>query len=100
MRLDRFNSKDGFVKGKSRSFEILWYISKVFIFLSPIPWPNKFKKLILRIFGAKIGVGVIIKPRVNIQFPWKLEIGDYVWIGEEVWILNFEKIVIEKNNLN
>jgi len=49
---------------------------------------------LLRRFGAKIGIGVYIKPRVNIHFPWKLEIGDYSWIGEEVFLLNLEPIVI------
>jgi putative colanic acid biosynthesis acetyltransferase WcaF len=29
--------------------------------------------------------------------PWKLEIGDYVWIGEEAFILNFEVIKIGNN---
>src|SRR5690606_30573777 len=33
----------------------------------------------------------------NIKYPWKLEIGDYTWIGEEVWIDNLEKVVIGKN---
>ena len=37
-----------------------------------------------------MGAGVVIKPRVNIHFPWKLEIGDHSWLGEEVFILNFE----------
>ena len=45
-------------------------------------------------FGARIGRQVYIKPRVNIHFPWKLQIGDHTWIGEEVFLLNFEPIVI------
>jgi putative colanic acid biosynthesis acetyltransferase WcaF len=59
-------------------------------FLSALPWPSLLKCSLLRIFGAQIGTGVKIKPRVNIHLPWKLQIGDYAWIGEEVWILNFE----------
>jgi putative colanic acid biosynthesis acetyltransferase WcaF len=34
---------------------------------------------------------------VNIHFPWKLVVGDYTWIGEEAWILNFEPISIGKH---
>ncbi|RYZ22406.1 MAG: colanic acid biosynthesis acetyltransferase WcaF, partial [Sphingobacteriales bacterium] len=40
-------------------------------FLSALPFPYRFKAWLLRMFGAKIGRGVIIKPRVNIHFPWK-----------------------------
>jgi putative colanic acid biosynthesis acetyltransferase WcaF len=39
----------------------------------------------------------VIKPRVNIHLPWKLVIGDYTWIGEEVFILNFEPVTIGSN---
>ena len=51
----------------------------------------------LRLFGAKIGKGLVIKPKVNIKYPWFLEIGDHVWIGEEVWIDNLTLVKIESN---
>tara|TARA_B100000809_G_scaffold264490_2_gene320475 strand:+ start:1014 stop:1424 length:411 start_codon:yes stop_codon:yes gene_type:complete len=51
----------------------------------------------LRLFGAKIGKGVVIKPKVNIKYPWKLSIGDYSWIGEKVWIDNLDHVTIGKN---
>jgi putative colanic acid biosynthesis acetyltransferase WcaF len=31
---------------------------------------------------------------VNIHLPWKLKVGDHAWIGEEVFILNFELVQI------
>lgn len=93
-RLDLFNKNVGLKRGAPFIKEISWYLVKIFFFLTPIPYPNQFKCLLLRLFGSKVGNGVIIKPRINIHFPWKLEIGNHVWIGEEVFILNFEKIVI------
>jgi putative colanic acid biosynthesis acetyltransferase WcaF len=48
----------------------------------------------LREFGAKVGDGVIIKPDVNIKYPWKLTIGNYTWIGEGVWIDNLDQVTI------
>jgi putative colanic acid biosynthesis acetyltransferase WcaF len=36
----------------------------------------------------------VIKPRVNIHLPWKLTVGDSTWIGEEVFILNFEPVTV------
>lgn len=71
-----------------------WYLVKCVFFLPALPWPSGCKAALLRLFGAKVGRGVVIKPRVNIHFPWKLEIGDHVWIGEEATILNFEPVRI------
>lgn len=95
--LGEFNGRLGLDRGRSKSFEMLWYLVKCAFFLSPLPWPTGLKCRLLRVFGAKVGMGVNIKPRVNIHFPWKLELGDWCWLGEEVFILNFEPVKIGAN---
>lgn len=97
VRLDLFDSKIGLVRGSGKLKEIIWYLVKVIFFMSAFPFPSKFKVNILRLFGAIIGRGVVIKPRVNIHFPWKLVIGNHVWIGEEAFLLNFELLSIGNN---
>jgi len=62
--------------------------------LSAVPWPSSLKRALLRFFGASIGSGVVIKPRVNVHFPWRLKMGAHSWIGEEVFILNFDPVRI------
>jgi putative colanic acid biosynthesis acetyltransferase WcaF len=76
---------------------ILWHIVGSICINSNYPFPVAFKVFILKIFGAKIGKGVIIKPQVLVKYPWFLEIGDYVWIGELVWIDNLVKVKIGNN---
>jgi putative colanic acid biosynthesis acetyltransferase WcaF len=49
---------------------------------------------LLRLFGAKVGKGVVIKPRVRIKYPWFLKIGNHVWLGESVWIDNLAEVKI------
>jgi putative colanic acid biosynthesis acetyltransferase WcaF len=93
-RLDLFDASAGLDRGRPVWLEALWYLVKCFVFLSPLPWPVGFKRTVLRAFGAKVGKSVNIKPRVNIHFPWKLELGDWCWLGEEVFILNFEPVSI------
>lgn len=94
VRLDLFNSRKGLDRGRSRLVEALWYLTKCCLFLTPLPVPSFCKRAVLRLFGAQVGRGVVIKPRVNIHFPWKLSVGDFTWLGEEVFILNFEPVVI------
>ena len=79
--LKDFDATVGLNRGASKIKEVIWYLTKVCFFLSALPYPSSFKVSLLKLFGAKIGKGVVIKPRVNIHFPWKLEIGDNVWIG-------------------
>ena len=55
------------------------------------------RKLILRLWGAKIGKRLVLRKRVKVHFPWNLEIGNDCWIGEEVWFINHEKITIGSN---
>ena len=52
------------------------------------------KRFWLRVFGAKLGKGVIIKPHISVKYPWNLEVGDHTWIGENVWIDNLGKVKI------
>ena len=96
-KLDKFIPTIGLVRGRPRSIEMVWYLSKCIFLLSSFPWPSKLKVSLLRAFGAKVGKGTVIKPRVNIHFPWKLEFGNHVWIGEEVFILNMEYVKIGSN---
>ena len=75
----------------------LWYFFNNMFLLNPYNPFGGLKRLVLRMFGAKIGKGVVIKQRVNIKYPWKLEIGDHTWIGEGVWIDNLGEVKIGSN---
>ena len=86
-----------FDRGASQLRELIWlFVSLVLFRLCPLSL-SPLKRAVLRAFGARIGVGVIIKPQVKITFPWKLTIGDHVWLGEECWLLNLERIIIGNN---
>jgi putative colanic acid biosynthesis acetyltransferase WcaF len=83
-----------FDRGASKFREMLWLFVGLFLFRFCPFSLSALKCAALRAFGAKIGRGVVIKPQVKITFPWKLEVGDFVWLGEECWLLNLERIVI------
>ncbi len=75
---------------------IIWYIIAEILVNSMIPG-SKWRVILLRLFGAKIGKNITIKPYVKIKYPWKLSIGDNVWIGEYVWIDNLAEVKIGNN---
>ncbi len=75
----------------------LWYFTNMLFFKTLLPFPSSIKVSLLRAFGAKVGLGVVIKPDVNIKYPWFLEVGDDCWIGESVWIDNLATVKIGSN---
>jgi putative colanic acid biosynthesis acetyltransferase WcaF len=83
--------------GASKVKQLLWYFVNVVFFKNSLIIISSLKVWLLKVFGAKIGKGVVIKPSVNIKYPWKLEIGDHSWIGEEVWIDNLSDVIIRNN---
>lgn len=75
----------------------IWYFVNEWFFNCGWNVSSGIKVKMLRMFGAKVGRGVVIKPHVNIKYPWNLTIGDYVWIGEGAWIDNLTKVMIGSN---
>ncbi len=75
---------------------VLWYCVNACFFKSSFPFSG-IKIGILKLFGAKIGKRVVIKPHVSIKYPWRLIIADNVWIGESVWIDNIDMVNMESN---
>ncbi len=94
--LSTFNN-DWYKPGKSLPFRVVWYTINLLFFRSPFPFYGP-KRFLLRLFGAKVGKGLIIKPHVSIKYPWRLQIGDHVWIGEEVWIDNLAKVTLKSHS--
>lgn len=94
--LSTFSTGD-FQKGASAFKLLLWYVTNALIVRAS--W-NPFmgiKVFLLRAFGATIGKRLVIKNNVIIKFPWKLTIGDDVWLGENCWIDNLDEVVIGNN---
>ncbi len=94
--LSEFNN-DCFSPGRGTVIRIIWYLVNAILFNSYLVLSYGLKRGLLRAFGAKIGSNVVIKPKVNIKYPWKLEVGANTWIGEGVWIDNLETVNIGSN---
>jgi len=95
MDLSKFDNS--WYKSANKSKVIVWYFTNMFIFKTMLPIPSSFKVKMLSLFGAVVGKRVVIKPNVNIKYPWFLTIGDNCWIGEDVWIDNLAQVTIGNN---
>lgn len=90
-----FDKKD-FSTGASSLKIMCWYfVSAIFIRSGIIPFSTVIV-FILKLFGAKIGKDVRIKPYIYIHYPWKLVIGDHSWLAE-CRIENLAQVTIGKN---
>ena len=76
---------------------MLWFFINYYVFNSAFPWPYKVKSFLLKMFGARVGKRLVIKPKVRIKNPWRLSLGDNCWIGESVWIDNLVQVDIGDN---
>jgi putative colanic acid biosynthesis acetyltransferase WcaF len=93
VNLARFQNSH-FSRGVPPWKEGLWWVARSLFFAPWFPLPSALRCAVLRLFGARVGSDVVIRSRVNVTFPWRLEIGDHVWIGDEVLILNLAPVRI------
>jgi putative colanic acid biosynthesis acetyltransferase WcaF len=96
VNLGKYDYSD-FDRGAPRWKRGLWVVVRCVFFQNPCPWGSAFRSALLRSFGAKIGKGLSIGSNVNISFPWRLVVGDHVWIGDDVGILSLAQVTIESS---
>lgn len=94
--LSRAGNADG-IRTRSKITELLWYFTEMAVLYNPLVLSSRMRALALRMFGAQIGQGVVLRSRLRVKYPWKLAIGDHCWIGEDVWIHNQDEVRIGKH---
>ncbi len=75
----------------------MWWIAQALLIH---PSPQVFygwRRFLLRLFGARIGRGVLLRPSVSVTYPWKLTIGDWSQIGDHVTLYTQGEIEIGEN---
>ncbi|HBW2581777.1 TPA: colanic acid biosynthesis acetyltransferase WcaF, partial [Salmonella enterica] len=72
----------------------LWWAVQATLFAGSPQILYRWRAFLLRLFGAKIGKNVVIRPSVKITYPWKLTVGDYAWIGDDAVLYTLGEINI------
>jgi putative colanic acid biosynthesis acetyltransferase WcaF len=81
-------------RGRSRLFVQFWWAVQATLFRRSPQVLYGFRRWLLRVFGADIGKGAIIRSSVRVTYPWKVKIGTYSQIGDDVVIYSFAPITI------
>ena len=96
--LNKFNIPADF-RGRSSLYVQLWWCVQATLFACSPQFMYGWRAFLLRLFGAKIGKGVVIRPSVRITYPWKVAIGDYSWIGDDVVLYSLGQISVGSNSV-
>lgn len=96
VRLDKFDNS-WYHPGRGIVVRILWYLVNVLVMQNHLNPFSNIKVFALRMFGAEIGKGVVLKPGIAIKYPWNLRVGDYTWIGENSWLDSLAPITLKSH---
>jgi len=84
-------------RGRPAWFVQLWWVVHATLFR----WsPQVFfcwRRFLVRLFGGTVGKGVLIRSTANITYPWKVSIGNFSWIGDDVTLYSLGEIQIGNN---
>jgi len=79
---------------REKAVRAVWMVVRAALFRTS--WHNwyAYRRWLLRLFGAKLGRRVNIRPSVHIEIPWLLEMDDYATVGDHAIIYNLGRIRI------
>ncbi|NLR42240.1 putative colanic acid biosynthesis acetyltransferase [Priestia megaterium] len=96
IRLNLYN-QSWYSRGKKGSIVIIWWLIQSSLFRLSFHNMYGWRNFLLRLFGAKIGQGVKIRSSAKFTYPWKVTIGDYSWIGDNVQFYCLDTICVGSN---
>ncbi|OZI30521.1 colanic acid biosynthesis acetyltransferase WcaF [Bordetella genomosp. 10] len=92
-RLNLFRLPAGF-RGRNAVYVQLWWMVHSTLFRYSPQFAYGFRRWLLRLFGAEVGRKVLVRASARITYPWKVRIGDYSWIGDDVVLYSLGRIDI------
>ena len=96
--LSAYSMPPGFRGRSALMVQLWWFVQATFFRWSPQALYG-WRRFLLRLFSAKIGRGVIIRPTATITYPWKVSIGDYSWVGDDVVLYSLSNISIGEHSV-
>lgn len=89
--------QENFSRGRSGIIILIWWLVQATLFRCSLHQMYGWRRFLLRIFGAKIGEGVRIRSTAKFTYPWKVSIGKYSWVGDDVQFYSLDNIIVGEN---
>lgn len=86
-------------RGRSVWFVQLWWLVQATLFRWSPQFAYSWRAWLLRLFGAKVGASAIIRPTATFTYPWKITLGNHVWIGDDTVIYSLGEIAIGSHSV-
>ncbi|UXH43196.1 putative colanic acid biosynthesis acetyltransferase [Rossellomorea vietnamensis] len=96
INLNNYN-QDWYSRGKSSFVVLIWWFVQGTLFRFSLHNMFKWRNFLLRMFGAEIEKGVKIRASAKFTYPWKVSIGEYSWVGDNVQLYSLDEIKIGSN---
>jgi len=84
-------------RGRPAWFVQLWWVVQATLFRWSPQVLFCWRRFLVRLFGGTVGKGVLIRSTANITYPWKVSIGNFSWIGDDVTLYSLGEIQIGNN---
>ncbi|WP_370653459.1 putative colanic acid biosynthesis acetyltransferase [Caballeronia sp. Lep1P3] len=75
-----------------RLARVVWTVVYYLLFVPTPRVAHKWRRVLLRLFGATVGREAHVYPRVKIWAPWNLSIGDFAAVANGVTLYSIERI--------
>jgi putative colanic acid biosynthesis acetyltransferase WcaF len=79
---------------KVKLLRLAWATVEMTLFRGSFHTMSRWRCFLLRCFGAKIGRKCIIRRTVRVYYPWNLDIGDLVIVGDDARLYDLGKITL------
>src|SRR5690349_20854760 len=73
---------------------VIWMLGGTVLFRCSFHNWYAWRRLILRIFGARVGPRVRVRPTVHIEMPWNLDLGEGAIVGDHAILYSLGKITL------
>jgi putative colanic acid biosynthesis acetyltransferase WcaF len=96
--LSKFRMPPGF-RGRGALQVQIWWLVQATLFRGSPQFLYGWRRWLLRCFGAKVGIGAIIRPSATFTYPWKISIGDWSWIGDHATFYSLGPIQVGSHSV-